>query len=151
MDRMDDDDRAGPSSFEEILRQISDEVARSAERLSDLDVDDLVEKVGDTIREQVDRVARVVEGAAGGSFSSGGEPSPLDLPTDTQGTALAALDSGRWVVEPDMRSITVQGGGPGPADALGVILELRVRDWLTADGELTTAGRRALERWLERR
>jgi len=147
---MDDDDRERPSGFEEVLRQIADEVARSVERVSDLDVDEILETFGDTIREQVDRVARVVEGATGQPFASG-EPTPLDTPTPAQGAALAALDSKRWVVEPDMRSITVQGGGPGPEDALGVILELRVRDWMTADGELTTAGRRALERWLDQR
>ena len=26
---------------------------------------------------------------------------------------------------------------------------LRVRDWMTADGEITSAGRKALQRWLD--
>jgi hypothetical protein len=29
------------------------------------------------------------------------------------------------------------------------VRELRVRDWLSADGEITLAGRSALNRWLE--
>ena len=39
--------------------------------------------------------------------------------------------------------------GPGPSNALGIVRELRVRDWLGADGEITLVGRRALSRWLE--
>ena len=40
------------------------------------------------------------------------------------------------------------GEGPAPKDALGLVRELRVRDWLGADGKLTIAGERALSRWL---
>jgi hypothetical protein len=29
------------------------------------------------------------------------------------------------------------------------VRELRVRDWITADGEITLAGRWALSRWLD--
>jgi hypothetical protein len=76
-------------------------------------------------------------------------PHPLDLPTADQGRALAALDSGRWRLEPGTSVLAVQGDGPGPSDALGLVRELRVRDWLSVDGELTLAGRSALERWLE--
>jgi len=43
----------------------------------------------------------------------------------------------------------VHGDGPGPRDALGLVRELRVRDWLDADGRLTLAGRHALSRWLD--
>jgi hypothetical protein len=39
--------------------------------------------------------------------------------------------------------------GPGPSDPLGLLRELRVCDWVTADGELTLTGRKALARWLE--
>ena len=39
--------------------------------------------------------------------------------------------------------------GPGPSDALGIVRELRVRDWLSGDGEITLVGRRALSRWLD--
>jgi hypothetical protein len=76
-------------------------------------------------------------------------PHPLDLPTDEQGIALAALESRRWMVEPGTDALTTRGGGPGPSDALGIVRELRVRDWLGADGEITLVGRRALSRWLE--
>jgi hypothetical protein len=76
-------------------------------------------------------------------------PHPLDLPAADQGRALAALDSGRWRVEPGTSALAVQGGGPGPSDALGLVRELRVRDWMTAEGEITLAGRNALRRWLD--
>jgi hypothetical protein len=80
---------------------------------------------------------------------SGATPNPLDLPTTEQGQALAALDSGRWTVEPGTEALASSGEGVGPSDALGLVRELRVRDWITADGKLTLAGRRALSRWLE--
>jgi hypothetical protein len=76
-------------------------------------------------------------------------PHPLDMPTDEQGTALAALESGRWIVEPGTEALAANGDGPGPSNALGIVRELRVRDWLAADGEITLVGRRALSRWLE--
>ena len=76
-------------------------------------------------------------------------PHPLDLPTADQGLALAALDSGRWRVEPGTSALAVHGEGPGPSDALGLVREMRVRDWMTADGEITLAGRNALRRWLD--
>ncbi len=76
-------------------------------------------------------------------------PHPLDLPTDEQGIALAALESRRWMVEPGTDALAARGGGPGPSDALGIVRELRVRDWLGADGEITLVGRRALSRWVE--
>jgi hypothetical protein len=76
-------------------------------------------------------------------------PHPLDLPTADQGLALAALDSGRWRLEPGTSALAVHGEGPGPRDALGLVRELRVRDWLSADGELTLTGRHALRRWLD--
>src|SRR5437764_3716187 len=79
----------------------------------------------------------------------GAAPSPLDLPTAEQGLALAAIDSGRWTVEPGTETLASHGDGPGPSDALGLVRELRVRDWITVDGQLTLAGRRALSRWLE--
>ena len=76
-------------------------------------------------------------------------PHPLDLPTDEQGAALAALESGRWMVEPGTDALAARGDGPGPSDALGIVRELRVRDWLGSGGEITLVGRRALSRWLE--
>ena len=76
-------------------------------------------------------------------------PHPLDLPTADQGLALAALHSGRWRVEPGTSALAVHGEGPGPSDALGLVRELRVRDWMTAEGEITLAGGNALRRWLD--
>jgi hypothetical protein len=76
-------------------------------------------------------------------------PHPLDLPTADQGLALAALDSGRWHIEPGTSTLASRGEGPGPSDALGLVRELRVRDWLSTDGEITLAGRNALARWLD--
>ena len=77
------------------------------------------------------------------------QPNPLDVPSPEQGLALAALDSGRWTVEAETNRLTSQGEGPGPHDALGLVRELRVRDWITADGTITLAGRHALQRWLD--
>jgi hypothetical protein len=76
-------------------------------------------------------------------------PHPLDLPTADQRLTRAALDRGRWRLEPGTSALAVHGGGPGPSDALGLVRELRVRDWLPADGELTPAGRHTLRRWLD--
>lgn len=76
-------------------------------------------------------------------------PHPLDLPTDEQGAALAALDSGRWTVEPGTHALVPRGEGPGPTDALGIALELHIRDWTGPDGTVTAAGRHALSRWLD--
>jgi hypothetical protein len=76
-------------------------------------------------------------------------PHPLDLPTEDQGVALAALDSGRWTVEPGSNALSAHGEGPGPSDALGLVRELRARDWIATDGEVTLVGRHALSRWLD--
>jgi hypothetical protein len=76
-------------------------------------------------------------------------PHPLDLPTEDQGLALAALDSGRWTVEPGTNALSAHGEGPGPSDALGLVRELRARDWIATDGEVTLVGRHALSRWLD--
>jgi hypothetical protein len=75
-------------------------------------------------------------------------PDPRDLPTEEQGQALAAISSGRWTIEPGTSMLVSHGDGPGPNNALGLVRELRVRDWIDADGAVTVAGRRALERWL---
>lgn len=76
-------------------------------------------------------------------------PHPLDLPTDEQGLALAALDSGRWTVEPGSQRLAAQGDGPAPSDTLGLVRELRSRDWIAADGAVTVVGHHALKRWLD--
>ena len=76
-------------------------------------------------------------------------PDPLDLPSDEQGRALSALDSGRWTLRPGSGRLsstdTVERGRP-PEDA-DVTGELRARDWITAEGAVTLVGRHALRRW----
>jgi hypothetical protein len=79
----------------------------------------------------------------------GAAPHPLDLPTEEQGVALAALESGRWTVEPGSRRLVGDADSAPHGDALGVVRELRARDWIAADGRVTLAGRRALGRWLD--
>jgi hypothetical protein len=76
------------------------------------------------------------------------EPHPLDLPTEEQGAALAALDSGRWTIEPGSSALSPRGEGPSPSNAIDLTRELRARDWIAWDGKLTVTGRHALERWL---
>ena len=149
----------------ERLSQIDvDELSRTANAEAERArrwVDDL----GRWLREQSDAVGSAAFGAAEAWDSTApadrparsrpGEdplhnagPHPLDLPTSDQGLALAALDSGRWSVEPGTNALSSHGEGPGPRDALGLVRELRVRDWIDADGEVTLTGHAALQRWL---
>jgi len=173
------DEEPERNNFEDVARALADEVSRAVERLSQIDVDELARTAraeGERARQWVEELGQWLrdQGEAAGSTSFGfgfgapepvgpdapparpvddplreAGPHPLDLPTADQGRALAALDSGRWRLEPGTSALAVQGDGPGPSDALGLVRELRVRDWLSADGELTLAGRSALERWLE--
>jgi hypothetical protein len=157
---------------EEVTRAIErfsdidvDEIARTASTEADR-ARQWIDDIGRWLREQA-------AGAASGGFpgAAWGEPPapapadtaaaptddplkhagphPLDLPTAEQGLALAALDSGRWRIEPGTSTLASHGEGPGPRDALGLVRELRVRDWLSGDGEITLAGRSALKRWLD--
>jgi hypothetical protein len=152
------------SSFEDVARAVADEVSRMVERLQDIDVDEIartanaeaerakhwLEDLGGWLREQGDTIgADARDRAPSEDPLRHAGPHPLDLPTGDQGLALAALDSGRWRLEPGTSTLAVHGDGPGPSDALGLVRELRVRDWMTADGELTLAGRGALMRWLD--
>ncbi|MGE4424813.1 MAG: hypothetical protein AB7G37_00005 [Solirubrobacteraceae bacterium] len=173
---MSDEDR--PKGFEEMLRSIAAEVERAIDQVSqadlgdlerlsrmagvDLDVEDIRRKVheaGEWVRGQVDdrapesggwsdRTRRTAEPAGSPADPrTDPVPTPLDLPTTAQGTALAALESGRWVVEPGARALS-EPGGPTPPEAAGLYGELRVRDWLSLDGTITTTGQAALRRWL---
>ncbi len=158
-------------SFEEMFRSIAGELGRYIERTVDnANLDDIADSVGvdpavakdwaesasSWLRAQTEGLGEELARQAGRSRPAvarldplgGAAPHPLDLPTDEQGLALAALDSGRWAVEPGTDALTAKGEGPGPNDALGIIRELRVRDWIAFDGELTLAGRHALSRWL---
>jgi hypothetical protein len=163
-------DDQNPESFEARMRAFAEEVSRSVERLSDLDQDDIARAIGvdpQDARKWFDGAtgwlraqAGAVRPPSGPSPASpapargedplrGAGPSPLDVPTAEQGLALAALDSGRWTLEPGTSALTAHGEGPGPSDALGLVRELRVHDWVSADGKLTLAGERALARWLD--
>ncbi len=162
------DDERNPKTFEEAVREIAEEVRRSLERASQADPEEIVRAAGvdpDRVREWVatagEWLRAQVESAGGEreprsrpATQSGedvlrdAEPHPLDVPTTHQGIALAALDSGRWTLEPGTAALSVRGGGPGPHDALGLVRELRERDWIDAEGAVTLVGRHALERWL---
>ncbi len=147
-----------------MLRDIARELSDSVERtVSEVDVEGVAERFGvdpDRAREWLDTAVGMLRAQAGQVTGKrwrpaedplrNAEPHALDLPTDEQGLALAALDSGRWSVEPGSRTLASHGEGPRPSDALGLVRELHARDWITADGEVTLVGRHALSRWLER-
>ncbi len=163
---------AGDENFEESLRSIAAELGRYIERsIENVDLDDLADTIGvdaamardwmesagswlsartENLGEEIARQARGSRAPAPRVDPLGGAgPHPLDQPTDEQGLALAALDSGRWIVEPGADALAAKGEGPGPSDALGIVRELRARDWIAADGKLTLTGRHALRRWLD--
>jgi hypothetical protein len=169
---MSDEDK--PKSFEETLRAIADEVTRGIERVQRGELEDIarefgvdadrakrfIDDAGDWLRAQTDafnpgetrpapahRESRPAD-TPWTTFPSGAGPDPLDVPTEDQGRALAALDSGRWTIEPGTSALSSSGEGPGPSDALGLVRELRVRDWIDGDGEVTLTGHAALQRWL---
>ncbi len=159
-------------SFEEMLRSMALEVSRSLDdQLAQADVEgaaeafgldpdaarNWVDTAGDWLRGQVEHMGESMPTHSALSRDRAVEvdplshagPHPLDLPTDDQGLALAALDSGRWSVEPGTEALAARGEGPGTSDALGLVRELRSRDWLDGDGEITLVGRHALSRWLD--
>jgi hypothetical protein len=153
MGGMTDDERDG-RSFEDVARALADEVHQAVERLSSIDLDDIARAANEDVeraRHWVEHLARSLTQA--GDTAAGADvahappagPHPLAMPTTEQGVALAALESGRWRIESGSFSVH---DGPGPSDPLTLLRELRVSDWVTADGELTLSGRRALARWL---
>jgi hypothetical protein len=139
------DDEPDGRSFEDVARALADEVHQAVEdiaRAANADaerarrwIEDLMRSLAPTgaSRDQED----ASEHPAG--------PHPMAMPTAEQGVALAALESGRWRIESGTFSVH---DGPGPSDPLGLLRDLRVSDWVTADGELTLSGRKALARWL---
>ena len=159
----DDEQRDG---FEETLRSMAQSLGDSLKRLvgDDFNFDDLVRATGvepDEARRWAHEASDWLNTQSGRFHGEpaglkypaedplgGANPHPLDLPTQEQGLALAALDSGRWTIEPGTSMLVPHGDGPAPKNALGLVRELRVRDWIDADGTVTLAGRRALERWL---
>jgi hypothetical protein len=154
---MHDDDNG--NSFEDALRAMARDVMGSIERLGDVDLDELARSAGldpDRARGWIDdagqwlriQVEHVETTSPSEDPWTAADPHPLDVPSAEQGVALAALDSGRWTIEPGTDMLVAHGDGPGPRDALGLVRELRVRDWLALDGRLTLAGQHALGRWL---
>jgi hypothetical protein len=140
-------------SFEDVARAVADEVHQAVERLSAIDLDDIARAAN----EEAERARRWIEDLARSVAQTGDAarspedapvhhagPHPLAMPTPEQGVALAALESGRWKIESGTFSVH---DGPGPSEPLGLLRELRVSDWVTADGELTLTGRKALARW----
>jgi hypothetical protein len=146
-------------SFEDSLRAMAQSIGDSLRRLAgqDFDFDEVVRATGldpEEAKRWASQWLHAHRGAPAGPSEDdplgGAGPHPLDLPTEEQGMALAALESGRWTVEPGTSMLVAHGEGPAPRDALGLVRELRVRDWLDGEGALTLAGRRALARWLDR-
>ena len=148
------DDEPDGRSFEDVARALADEVHQAVERLSAIDLDD----VARAANEEAERARRWIEDLARSLAQAGDAarspeeppgyhagPHPRAMPTTEQGVALAALESGRWRIESGTFSVH---DGPGPSEPLGLLRELRVSDWVTADGELTLTGRKALARWL---
>jgi hypothetical protein len=149
------DDEPDGRSFDEVARALADELHQAVERLSTIDLDD----VARAANEEAERARRWIEDLARSLAQTGGAarspeappvhhagPHPLAMPTAEQGVALAALESGRWRIESGTFSVH---DGPGPSEPLELLRELRVSDWVTAEGELTLTGRKALARWLE--
>jgi hypothetical protein len=168
----------GMSEFEDRLREIAKEISRTVERNIDQVADtfgvdanrarEVAEAAGQWLNDHVeggdelfgnDRRPSPERDRAAKPESEPGEdpakratrpgPHPLDLPSTPQGLALSALDSGRWTVRPGSNLLASSGEGPAPVDAAERVSELRARDWIRADGELTLVGRRALDRWCD--
>ena len=158
--------------FDETVRSVAEELGRFIERsIENLDVDELADAVGvdpaaargwmesaggwlrahtENLGEELSaHVSERRRGVTRVDPLGAATTHPLDLPTEEQGLALAALDSGRWAVEPGTDSLEARGEGPDPIGALEIVRALRVRDWITLDGDLTLAGRHALSRWLD--
>jgi hypothetical protein len=152
----------GGDSFEEKLRALAREVSESVERVAGrVDRDELADRIGaggERLRDLAEFAGRWLTDQAKDPQARAEQvvarlraagPHPRDLPTEEQGLALSALDSGRWKVEPGTDELTSDGEGPAPGERVGIVSELRARDWITADGEVTLLGRAALKRWEE--
>jgi hypothetical protein len=159
-------------SFEKKVRAIVGELGRSVERaVRSIDLDEIARQVemgGERFRELADSTgrwisdrlsdpephhaaqARELEPETAERTPRAAGPHPLDVPSDEQGRALSALDSGRWKVEPGTDVLVAGGDEAGPTDPSGLVGELRARDWIAANGEVTLVGREALKRWSER-
>jgi hypothetical protein len=165
------EEEPGSESFEERLRALARELGESVERVTEqLDFDEIADRIntgGERVRELAefagqwlneqlqDPEARAAARRAQADPDAGEErlgpagPHPLDVPTEAQARALAALDSGRWRVEPGTNALISDGDGPGPGESVDLVGELRARDWIAASGEVTLLGRDALKRWTD--
>jgi hypothetical protein len=168
---MSEEDTDG-EGFEARLRWLAQQLSQSVEHLEEIDLDpiarltgldverarELLHDAGEWLNGQADEV--VSEGvmrlsglfdaiSRGPAATPGTGPHPLALPTPGQGLALSALESGRWTVEPGSHVLSTHGEGPAPEDAVGLVGELRARDWINADGEVTLVGHNALKRWMD--
>lgn len=159
-------------SLEAKLRAIAEEVSASLERaVEQLDLSEITERIGidsergrelaDLARQWLSQQFGVSEASwsprppqerlrGDDSRSCREGPHPLDVPTEEQGLALSALDSGRWKVDPGTEELIPVGSGPTPSQPVGLVGELRARDWIAPSGEVTLVGREALTRWLGR-
>ncbi len=158
-------------SFEKKVRAIASELNRSVERaIKSIDLDEIARQVeigGERLKELADLTgrwmsdrlsdpeadqaaqARDLESETPARPLPVAGPHPLDVPSDEQGRALSALDSGRWKVEPGTDELVAGGEEASPTDPGGLVGELRARDWIAANGEVTLVGREALKRWSE--
>lgn len=156
-------------SFEKKVRTAATELRQSVERaVRSIDVDEIAHQIeigGERLRELADLTgrwigdrfgdpeadqsaqARDLEDHTAARILPRAGPHPLDVPSDEQGRALSALDSGRWKVEPGTDELVFEAGESSPIDGGGLVGELRARDWVAANGELTVVGRAALKRW----
>ena len=158
-------------SFEKRVRAIAAELSRSVERaVKSIDVDEIARQVemgGERVREIADLTGRWISDRLGDPEADQAAqardlepetaarmlpvagPHPLDVPSDEQGRALSALDSGRWKVEAGTDELVAGGDEASPTDRGGLVGELRARDWIAANGAVTLVGREALKRWSE--
>jgi len=158
-------------SFEKKVRAIATELSRSVERaVKSIDLDEIARQIeigGERLRELTDSTGRWISDRLGEPEAHHAAqarqlesetparprpvagPHPLDVPSDEQGRALSALDSGRWRVEPGTDVLVAGRDEASPTDPGGLVEELRARDWIAANGEVTLLGREALRRWSE--
>jgi hypothetical protein len=156
---MSDEDPDHPS-FEEQLRafarEFSESVERAAERIDKERLANEIDRNGERFRELAELAGQWLIDQFGSEGPverppdhRGGGPHPLDVPTEEQGLALSALESGRWKVKPGTHELVAEEGAPDPPESADLVGELRARDWIAASGELTELGHRALRRWSE--
>ena len=161
----------GDGSFEKKVRAFAAELGRSVERaVKSIDLDEIARQVemgGERFSEIADSTGRWISDRLGDAEAHHAAqapdleaetaartppvagPHPLDVPSDEQGRALSALDSGRWRVEPGTDVLVAAGEEATPTDPGGLVGELRAREWIAASGEVTLVGREALKRWSE--